>query len=434
MNFILFIFSNRRNDSASESDSGSESGSLESDNDSGSDDFSDDEDLSPSRHVGRLKNTVEPVVQIPADVVFKCWLSRKAILEIMEHPRGSEALMNSLVKIRTRTGDYHFFLIKGVTSVPADQVYEVDNVQVDFKLSLSDLKSPERNQSVAFVSSLEITQEEATNWAAELRNRGISTVSFAKMLRARAKRSMRLEWTEADVQKHLQRKAGLDTRTRVASRVAELEAQLQIVTQRISSFGGKQQGIASEALTELLKQKTTLENQLLEADRRISSDGAVIDLLRLRTKRNLGRQQKLERKAATNLEISLAASTKQDPFARRECRPVVMWDAGAANSSNPKDKENEKLGNKEDSKKRKKAFEVDEDHLVNPTMAVENLKAGLIEVLGRDVMVTLKECLGSAKWTASIQNSDRLFNRTAPPGARRIRLGGSKTEDVQMSN
>jgi len=328
--------SSRRSEKSEEYDSDSYSSSdssSDSDSSYSSRSRSDDEDralggiakASTEKHIAesleaRLTVDTASAVQATRDLLL-------ASFQDVPTELRDEALMDLFVRIPSGTGDY---LICRVVRAIDTSVKTPESGKFDLQVELPGGEST--TVPVSSVSNSPITEEELIAWTLQL-GEEVAREQARKLHKkqAQVEQVQTFVWDDRTINRILSRKNR--SSVKLTLEFAKLRTQLQAELGALNSttLSDEQRSLVQENIARINKEIAQLEGdyrstQNAFAEANAHQFGIVAINHRNRTEQRLQDVEEARKRLKSSKEPSKASEL--NPFKRRECKPVVMWDVG----------------------------------------------------------------------------------------------------------
>lgn len=321
-------------------DSDSSSGSSSDSSSSYSSSSSDDEKAVLKRQAvqSRTEREIAESMESPLDVEMarKLQVSRDSLQSsyhnVPKYLRDA-TLIDLLIRVPNGSGGYSLGQIVGVKEMGGkfDLLTTVHNSMDSAASSVV---------PVASVSNSELTEEELQQWhqsAGVDVTKNLARISSRKL--SHIKQVMEFVWDDSMINKMLEEKRKLsDSRVNsvkltleIAKLRTSLQAELGALSNPSFALSDVQRDVITQNIARIKSEISELENQYRQAQRAFQEANAHqygIVAINHRNKKEQ-RKQELDEARQRNQETRVETTDSSlNPFKRRECKPVMMWDVG----------------------------------------------------------------------------------------------------------
>jgi hypothetical protein len=282
-------------------------------------------------------------ISLTIDMARKIQLTRDMLLKSFQkvpNDLRDGALMDSLVRIPNGEGGYFVGQVVGVNEIP--QVSRtLDTGKFELVVSIPNaFNSPSAPIPVSSVSNSEIGLGELDAFIEK-----VGADEAAKLGRSVGQKLSNIKtvtdfvWDDSVINRMLEEKkrtnraASVKLTLEIAKLRTSLQAELSALNNVTASASDDQRRRIQENITRINSEISSLENQYKVAQRAFEDAnahqyGIVAINHRNRTQQRIQEMDEARRRQATKKIVSLNDRAELNPFKRRECKPVVMWDVG----------------------------------------------------------------------------------------------------------
>lgn len=271
--------------------------------------------------------------KLSVDTACKMQVSRDELLSAFQDvpvELRDETLTDLFVRLPSGTGEY---LISRILGAPAASTKTVESGKFDLVIELS--QDEQATVPVSSVSNSWIQDSEVSAWV-ELFGTEAAKQQARKVgkKQSQIKQIKQFVWDDKTINRILSTKgSSVKLTLEIAKLRTQLQAELGALNTSSSSLSDSQRDTIQANVNRINREITELENQSRFSQRAFADANAHqfgIVAINHRNKTEQRMQDVEEaRKRLRTTKVSKADVAKElNPFKRRECKPVVMWDVG----------------------------------------------------------------------------------------------------------
>ena len=280
---------------------------------------------------------------LSVDMARKIQITRDMLLKSFQkvpNDLRDAGLIDSFVRVPNGEGGYFIGQVVGVNDIPqVSRTLETGKFELVVSIPAA-ITSPTAPIPVSSVSNSEITSTELDAWidkvgAEHVRNLIVSVGRKTFNI----KTVLEFVWDDSVINRVLEEKkrtnraASVKLTLEIAKLRTSLQAELNALNNVSASANDDQRRRIQENITRINSEITNLENQYKIAQRAFEEAnahqyGIVAINHRNRTQQRIQEMDEARRRQATKKTVSQNDRAELNPFKRRECKPVVMWDVG----------------------------------------------------------------------------------------------------------
>ena len=283
------------------------------------------------------------LASLSIDMARKIQITRDMLLSSFQkvpNDLRDAGLLDSFVRVPNGEGGYFIGQVVGVNDLPkVSRTLETGKFELVVSIPAAHT-SPTAPIPVSSVSNSEITSAELDAWTQTVgadHARNLATRVGQKS--SNIKTVLDFVWDDSVINRMLEEKkrtnraASVKLTLEIAKLRTSLQAELNALNNVSASASDDHRRRIQENITRINSEIASLENQYKIAQRAFEEAnahqyGIVAINHRNRTQQRIQEMDEARRRQATKKTVSHNDRAELNPFKRRECKPVVMWDVG----------------------------------------------------------------------------------------------------------
>jgi hypothetical protein len=277
---------------------------------------------------------------LTVDIVRKIQLTRDMLLNSFQkvpNDLRNEALIDAFIRVPNGHGGYIIGQIVSVEDIPR-HARKLETGKFELVTNIPNPESQTTRVPIASVSNSEITDGELESWLSmvgEERAQSISRYITQKI--GHIKTVVNFVWDDSVINRMLEEKKRTNraNSVKLTLEIAKLRTTLQAELSRLNNPLENDRRQIQENIEKLNSEIIALEKSYKVAQRAFEEAnahqyGIVAINHRNRTEQRIQEMEEARKRHHRRLQTSTRDSAEKElnPFKRRECKPVVMWDVG----------------------------------------------------------------------------------------------------------